>query len=429
MTGNSGKALRALTGTCASMLALAWGCTSSDVERGTLQEAVHLDGTFELDGNAIDEAAEGDDWDTVLLGGGGDSIADTGVMADPARLSIFTTGGSKDIHDVTEWRHKDGNVPPKDNITNAYAAAYDVDGDLVVYFGADRFAQNGSSQMGFWLFQNEVALNDDGTFSGEHAVGDILVLTDFTIGGKIGTVKVYEWVGDGSGSHGNIDLLAEAEVLGGTADILCTADDSACGVVNQVDTPAPWPYEPKFGDAGTFPPGAFMEGGVNISALLGDDVCFASFLAETRASHEEHAVLKDFVLGALDTCKEPCKIKVKKECKVKRKIDKYSFVASFTATVTNECCDTEKDNCCVMPKGTVITVVDDAGTADDPSDDVTVTKTLEEELGPDQSVELSGYFKTKENPPYDNVVHATADTGDEVVTASSEPTACEPLKY
>ena len=61
--------------------------------------------------------------------------------------------------------------------------------------------------MGFWLFQEEVGLNDDGTFSGEHTVGDVLVLTDFTIGGKIGTVKVYEWVGDGSGTHDFFDFL------------------------------------------------------------------------------------------------------------------------------------------------------------------------------------------------------------------------------
>src|SRR5262245_22699408 len=121
MIRNSGKALTALTGTCISMLALAWGCSATDVERGILQEAVHLDGTFELDGNAIDQAAPGDDWDTVLLGGGGDSVVNTGVIADPKPLSVFTTGGSKDINDVPEWKWKDGNVPPKDNLTNAYA--------------------------------------------------------------------------------------------------------------------------------------------------------------------------------------------------------------------------------------------------------------------------------------------------------------------
>ncbi len=437
MIRNSGKALTALTGTCVSLLALAWGCSSLEEEGGTLQQAVHLDGTFELDGNAVDEAAPGDDWDTVLLEGGGDSTANTGVIADPMPLSVFTTGGSKDINDVPEWQWKDGNVPPKDDLTNAYAASYNVDGDLVIYFGADRFAQNGDAQMGFWFFQNAVALNADGTFSGEHEVGDILVITDFTNGGKIGTVKVYEWVGDGSGSHGNINLIASAEVLGGQADILCNAEDTVCGVVNTESTPAPWPYTPKFGDPGTFPPGAFFEGGINISELLGREICVASFLAESRASQEEHAVLKDFVLGSLDTCKPPpppCKIKVKKECEVKRMVDKDTFSASFKATISNACCcESEKcskeemEDCCVIPKGTEFTVVDNAGTAD-PSDDVTVMATLDHDLGPgDPPLVVTGYFKTKENPPKENVVKVRAEVDGQIVEGESEPTECKPL--
>jgi hypothetical protein len=380
-----------------------------------LQQAVH-ESVFELDGNAFSEGR--DDWDNVLLEGGGDSIANTGVIPDPARLSIFTTGGSKDINDIPEWRHKDGNVPPKDDITNAYAAAYDVNGDLVIYFGADRYAVNGASQMGFWFFQNEVGLNADGTFSGEHADGDILVLVDFTVGGKVGEIRVYQWLTAGGGSDGNLDFIDGGEVLGAEPDIFCLDDDSACGTVNEEDTPSPWPYEPKFGDAGTFPPGAFFEGGINISALLGSDICFASFLAETRASHEENSVLKDFVLGSLDTCK-PCKIEVKKECKVVKK-NKYSekdFTANFAATVTAVDCD--------LPKGTVITVVDDAATDDDPNDDSTATRTLEETLPAGDSIVLYGSFQTDENPPKDNVAHATADTGSEVLEASSEPTECE----
>ena len=61
------------------------------------------------------------------------------------------------------------------------------------YFGADRFTTNGTAQMGFWFFQQEVgqctAANTAtcgpvGTFGpGVHQVGDILVLSDFTQGG------------------------------------------------------------------------------------------------------------------------------------------------------------------------------------------------------------------------------------------------------
>ena len=40
---------------------------------------------------------------------------------------------------------------------------------------------------------------------GVHAVGDLVVLSDFTRGGRISTIKVFEWVA--GGSDGPIDLL------------------------------------------------------------------------------------------------------------------------------------------------------------------------------------------------------------------------------
>ena len=56
----------------------------------------------------------------------------------------------------------------KDDITNAYAAAYvntvdttnDDIGDLIIYFGLDRFDTNGSAQVGFWFLQSEIGLTD-----------------------------------------------------------------------------------------------------------------------------------------------------------------------------------------------------------------------------------------------------------------------------
>ena len=107
--------------------------------------AVHDLGVFELEGDATDDpAVAGDDWSTVNFGGGS-AAARTGVDADPAPRSIFTGGGSKDPIDISSWRYKDGSVPDKDDITNAYAAAYNVNGDLVIYFGADRYANDGDA--------------------------------------------------------------------------------------------------------------------------------------------------------------------------------------------------------------------------------------------------------------------------------------------
>jgi hypothetical protein len=40
------------------------------------------------------------------------------------------------IRTLTKWKHKDGSVPDKDDITNAYAAAYTNDEDeIIIYFG------------------------------------------------------------------------------------------------------------------------------------------------------------------------------------------------------------------------------------------------------------------------------------------------------
>jgi hypothetical protein len=78
-----------------------------------------------------------------------------------------------------------GGVPPKDDIVNAYAAAYQVNGHLNLTFGADRFANNGAAQLGFWFFQEQVsppAPNTTGLFTGAHQVGDILALVNFAQG-------------------------------------------------------------------------------------------------------------------------------------------------------------------------------------------------------------------------------------------------------
>ena len=128
---------------------------------------------FELDGNAVDDASPLDDWQTLNNGGGSaiattlDTNGDPVEIADLGGQTIFTTGGSKDDLDISQWRHKSGNSPPKDEITNAYAAAYQSGTDTYVVFGADRFAQNGDAVIGFWFFQNEVSLITSGPDAGK----------------------------------------------------------------------------------------------------------------------------------------------------------------------------------------------------------------------------------------------------------------------
>ncbi len=276
--------------------------------------AVHDEGLFELEGNLVDGAAAGDDWVT-LEGGGGSALAFTGILQDRVDDdTYFSGGGSKDHIDIPSWGSAGNSAPPKDEITNAYAASYSKDGRHIIYFGVDRGATNGDAQMGFWFFQNAVAPDGSGGFDGTHVArdegegvsGDLLVLSDFTKGGKVGSVKVYEWVGDGSGSHGDLDLILSQNEADGQASPQCgatpqpTPDDSVCAIENSGPVPVPsgWSY-----DGTSFAKSAFLEGGIDVSALFPDsNPCFASFQAETRSSQETTATLKDFVNGDFEAC-------------------------------------------------------------------------------------------------------------------------------
>jgi hypothetical protein len=81
-------------------------------------------GLFELEGDTVASADPGTDWG-ALYGGAtpANLITFTGILADPAPQTIYWKGGSKDINDIPDWWQKDGSVPDKDDITNAYAAA------------------------------------------------------------------------------------------------------------------------------------------------------------------------------------------------------------------------------------------------------------------------------------------------------------------
>jgi hypothetical protein len=242
--------------------------------------AMDIDSVFEIDENVVTDNPAKDDWDRIYAGTD-HSLVTTGILPDPAGLTRFT-GGSKDIDDVADWHWDDNNSPDKDEITDAYAALY---AGNVFAFGADRYATNGDAQIGFWLLQGDVGLVAGGDFSGNHELGDILVLSDFTQGGGTSTIRVYRWVGSG-GSDGALDQIT-------------VSSSDALAEVNEAPVVSPWPYTPKSGTAGTFPIGAFFEGAVDLGAL-GISGCFSSFIAETRSSQSVSAELKDFVFGEFD---------------------------------------------------------------------------------------------------------------------------------
>jgi uncharacterized repeat protein (TIGR01451 family) len=259
--------------------------------------AVHDEGVFELDGNALASGAPGDDWSNL-------ANADASVfITDPLSQTtdkIFTGGGSKDDLNTTQWAWTTGSVPDKDNIEHAYAALY----DDVLYFGADRFANNGDAQMGFWFFKSGVGLTggpSSGGFAPAHSVGDLLVLSHFENGGTVSTIELYEWVGSGGDTNGTLDLLGSGQV--------CTAApvaDKACAIANVEPTAAPWSYDAKSGPDDIFPANSFFEGGLDLAQVYGGNPpCFSSFLVETRSSQSVDATLKDFANGDFNTCVPP----------------------------------------------------------------------------------------------------------------------------
>jgi hypothetical protein len=187
---------------------IVFGLAAGYVVSTTIAATPTLYDLFELDGNAVwdSDPSPPDDWKNVLdgvPGNSGELLAlfkpdFTGEFDD-----IFSGGQSVDGNDIDQWKWVESqNVQDKDDISHAFAAAYDVDGELYVYFGADRLSTSGDASLGFWFFQDEVTANElpagtnpQGDFDGVHVIGDVLIQMDFRGGGTIPEIVAYEWVG------------------------------------------------------------------------------------------------------------------------------------------------------------------------------------------------------------------------------------------
>jgi hypothetical protein len=307
-------------------------------------QAVNATGAFELDGNAITNhttAGAPDDWDRVChdvtasfatplcttAGSTNGASALEWAAQGASTGTTFTGGGSKDPIDVSSWawNQATGGLPGKDILLNGFAARYNLPANpascpsttstcSVVFFGMDRFDNSGDAQNGFWFFQNAITLGTGKsgggtTFNGVHKNGDVLVVSDFSIGGAISTVTVYRWdtaclaAGKPTGDCADTNLRQ----LGTSTAANCAtspANAAFCGIVNPANgTVSPWPFTDKGGNI-TFQQGEFYEGGINLSLFPGlAGECFASTLAESRSSTSTSAVLKSFVLGGFGGCK------------------------------------------------------------------------------------------------------------------------------
>ena len=320
---------------------------------------------FELEGDVPDTAPNGvpDDWGSVNCGGG-NAVVSTGVLFDGLGNSIYTGGGSKDHEAISAWKHKNGSVPDKDEILNAYAAKYLglVEGDDLLIFGADRYANNGTAFIGIWFFQQPVFAAADGRFRqgpaatdalAEHENGDVLVLVEFTGGGTVPTAKVFEWVGTGGSESGG--TLNDVTGTQTNPNAVRSISNAVAQTVSGSCTD--WVHTPKSGPANTIQVNDFFEGGINLDAFPSlTGTCFSSFLVETRSSAVVTATLKDFTLGQFNTCVE---IGLTKEAD--DTVICEGTPTEFTYTVNNPTANTVS-----------ITLVDDNATPADPTDDFDV---------------------------------------------------------
>lgn len=348
------------------------------------------DGPFELDGNAVSSTK--DDWST-LVNGGGSARSFSGIVSDPAPFSIFTTGGSKDPNQISQWKYTNGSVPDKDQLLDAYAAVYTYNGQVYLYFGTDRYGNDGDSTIGFWFFKNNVALGSGGSFTGTHSNGDVLILANF--GSSTETI-IYQW------NNGNVVLLYD------NLNARCTAGatQSACFIFNSQTIPSPWSYVPKSGTSGNFPPTSFMEGGIVLNDFFQEIPCFSSFLAVSRSSSSLTATLKDFVLNGFNSCK----LDVTLDC-VNTTVDdtKTLFVYTFKITVNNSGFG-KLYNVVITYNGQQVATV--------------------AQLDVGQQYSYFGQFTSATNPASTGAVSVTAYADvalTQKLTGTADPTTCPPL--
>jgi hypothetical protein len=157
---------------------------------------------------------------------------------------------------------------------------------------ADRFDNSGDSQMGFWFVgDSAVGPKSDGTFSGQHKDGDFLVVAHFVTGGSAPEIEVFKWTGGANGSLGDPIVPSNTQKCDPGTGV-----KTVCAIVNGDTVAAPAGFKDKSGNT-SYAHGEFMEGGINLNAIFGNNVpCIASFFAETRSSQSTTATLSDFTV-------------------------------------------------------------------------------------------------------------------------------------
>ena len=275
-------------------------------------------GVLELDGNIVKDSSGTfpTDWGALFDSSGATQPLPQGALDAHwvndgphavTDLTTFTTG-SKDTLDIANagWQcTPSGNLTPKDDILHAYSFAIVPQfgprtGHLLVYGGFERFTNNGAGDLGLWLLQDPtVACSSTKgavSFTGAHAVGDVLFVGEFSTGGTVTTLNAFKWVG-GSSPLMNITATGGADCR--TADMTA----NYCSRSNTVSISTPWSTQDKTSGPNTLATAEFFEVGIDLTGLFGSNApCINRFIFDTRTSPSVTATLKDYAEGALETC-------------------------------------------------------------------------------------------------------------------------------
>ena len=261
--------------------------------------------------------------------------------------------GSKDTLGIANggWQcNHDANVNSKIDIMNAYVLAWTnpANGHKVFYFGMEKNKTNGTNDVGFWFLQGGAdcsVVSGHKNFTGGHLDGDTLVVSEYTNGGGVSTVKAFRWAaastgplsGDGGciDSHDNPDPNAYSpgvtpkergcnnKPIATSGDCkLAGASDALCATTNAFSTdpnsPAskPWnqnvttPWltsDATLGVQNTVVSPDFFEGGIDITAAFTGQggttpSCFTTIVPDTRSAASATATLFDFTLNQIGKC-------------------------------------------------------------------------------------------------------------------------------
>ncbi|MFG6688081.1 hypothetical protein ACGK9U_16035, partial [Mariniflexile sp. HNIBRBA6329] len=182
-----------------------------------------------------------------------------------------------------------------------------------LFFAGDRESNNGTGYIGFWFLLNGSTAVEDGrdkyfspdhftnfgqsdgmggTYNANNSIGDLLVLADFTGGGRNAAITVLKWVGPGNGTEGNNLSLVKV----GTA--------SQVGQNNGGPVPVPSNFIVPAGQT-EYDTNEFYEGVIDLTPVFDlvnnpGIICSATWMLETRSSAEITADSKDFVGGSFN---------------------------------------------------------------------------------------------------------------------------------